>query len=588
MKNLKLLNKKYFSILIVLFLTINPILSEEPVDIWNIENKEELEKKEIDNNVENQIDETKKNIYDLQSLKQNKDNILLDQTLVSKEIKIFGLYDPEENGLDINMWSNSNGEHILNLFQSIDKIELSNDASDIFNILLLTNSYYPENEISKDQFLKIKSDWLIKNSDLKIIEDYLIVNQIVNENVDLMKYLVDQHLSKSNIKKSCEIFSKFKKPITDEYLSKFNIYCLINNGKKNDAQLLIDLKKELGFSDNYFEDKINYLLGYNDTVNTKISEDSILDFHLSHRTNPNFKFIPNEKTSELIWKYLSTSNLLDKVQDIEITDFEKILIIEKATHNKNYTEEELFELYKRFQFSINQLLNIQESYKLLSKVEARALIYQGILITSDVEKKIELIKILKDLFIKDDIANAFDKELKNILDTIDPEKVPSNYSSFYDTYIKDSDEKTAKNIRINNKILHQSKLINYFIENYPIKDVEEDLNDLLKKIKRDKKYFFSKKDIILVEALKADGIKVSDKFKDLYEVKETEMPQDIKVLIENNDIGGAMLRIVQVIGQDSIKDIDDDTIYFIVKTLNELNINPIRNKLLLKVLPLKV
>ncbi len=588
MKNLKLLNKKYFSILIVLFLTITPILSEEPVDIWNIENKEELEKKEIDNNVENQIDETKKNIYDLQSLKQNKDNILLDQTLVSKEIKIFGLYDPEENGLDINMWSNSNGEHILNLFQSIDKIELSNDASDIFNILLLTNSYYPENEISKDQFLKIKSDWLIKNSDLKIIEDYLIVNQIVNENVDLMKYLVDQHLSKSNIKKSCEIFSKFKKPITDEYLSKFNIYCLINNGKKNDAQLLIDLKKELGFSDNYFEDKINYLLGYNDTVNTKISEDSILDFHLSHRTNPNFKFIPNEKTSELIWKYLSTSNLLDKVQDIEITDFEKILIIEKATHNKNYTEEELFELYKRFQFSINQLLNIQESYKLLSKVEARALIYQGILITSDVEKKIELIKILKDLFIKEDIANAFDKELKNILDTIDPEKVPSNYSSFYDTYIKDSDEKTAKNIRINNKILHQSKLINYFIENYPIKDVEEDLNDLLKKIKRDKKYFFSKKDIILVEALKADGIKVSDKFKDLYEVKETEMPQDIKVLIENNDIGGAMLRIVQVIGQDSIKDIDDDTIYFIVKTLNELNINPIRNKLLLKVLPLKV
>ncbi len=588
MKNLKLLNKKYFSILIVLFLTINPILSEEPVDIWNIENKEELEKKEIDNNVENKIDETKKNIYDLQSLKQNKDNILLDQTLVSKEIKIFGLYDPEENGLDINMWSNSNGEHILNLFQSIDKIELSNDASDIFNILLLTNSYYPENEISKDQFLKIKSDWLIKNSDLKIIEDYLIVNQIVNENVDLMKYLVDQHLSKSNIKKSCEIFSKFKKPITDEYLSKFNIYCLINNGKKNDAQLLIDLKKELGFSDNYFEDKINYLLGYNDTVNTKISEDSILDFHLSHRTNPNFKFIPNEKTSELIWKYLSTSNLLDKVQDIEITDFEKILIIEKATHNKNYTEEELFELYKRFQFSINQLLNIQESYKLLSKVEARALIYQGILITSDVEKKIELIKILKDLFIKEDIANAFDKELKNILDTIDPEKVPSNYSSFYDTYIKDSDDKTAKNIRINNKILHQSKLINYFIENYPIKDVEEDLNDLLKKIKRDKKYFFSKKDIILVEALKADGIKVSDKFKDLYEVKETEMPQDIKVLIENNDIGGAMLRIVQVIGQDSIKDIDDDTIYFIVKTLNELNINPIRNKLLLKVLPLKV
>ena len=75
---------------------------------------------------------------------------------------------------------------------------------------------------------------------------------------------------------------------------------------------------------------------------------------------------------------------------------------------------------------------------------------------------------------------------------------------------------TIKNIRINNKILHQSKLINYFIENYPIKDVEKDLNDLLKKIKRDKKYFFSKKDIILLESLKSDGIKFSKKYDNLW------------------------------------------------------------------------
>ena len=31
---------------------------------------------------------------------------------------------------------------------------------------------------------------------------------------------------------------------------------------------------------------------------------------------------------------------------------------------------------------------------------------------------------------------------------------------------------------------------------------------IFKKIKKDKKYFFSKKDIILVEALKSDGINV--------------------------------------------------------------------------------
>ena len=88
------------------------------------------------------------------------------KTLLSKEVKIVGLYDPEENGLDINMWSNSNGDQIFNIFKRIDKLDLSKDATEIMDILLLTNAYYPEINISKEQFLEIKSNWLIKNSNL--------------------------------------------------------------------------------------------------------------------------------------------------------------------------------------------------------------------------------------------------------------------------------------------------------------------------------------------------------------------------------------------------------------------------------------
>ena len=43
-----------------------------------------------------------------------------------------------------------------------------------------------------------------------------------------------------------------------------------------------------------------------------------------------------------------------------------------------------------------------------------------------------------------------------------------------------------------------------------------------------------------------------------------------------------------MIGQDELDRIDEDTIYFIISTLNQLNIDVIRNKILLKVLPLKV
>jgi len=415
----------------------------------------------------------------------------------------------------------------------------------------------------------------------------LLKNQIINEDPKLAKFLVDDYLSKSQVKKACEIFSKIKVSIQDEYLSKFNIYCLINNGKKEEAQLLIDLKKELGFKDKFYENKINYLMGYDDKPETSISEKTILDFHLSHRTNPEFIFEPKDSTSKQIWKYLSTSNLLGNIKDIELTNIDKITSIEKATHEGNYTEKDLFELYKRFQFNINQLINIKESTKVLSVVEARALIYQGILITTEVDGKLQLMNALKNSLKNDNIENAFDSELKLLLDEINQEDVPANFTRFYENY-SNEDKTKLTNIKINNKILHQSKLINYFKKDSSIKNITKDLNDSLMKIKRNKKYFFSKKDIILVEALKSDGIQVSNKYKNLYKINETEIPSDIQIFINNQDVATAMLRIVEVIGQDKIRDIDEDTLYFIISTLNQLDVDALRNKILLKVLPLKV
>jgi hypothetical protein len=363
---------------------------------------------------------------------------------------------------------------------------------------------------------------------------------------------------------------------------------LVNSNKKEEAQLLLDLKKELGFEDKFYENKINYLMGYSNKVDTKISEKTILDFHLSHRTNPMFKFEPKSSTSKEIWKYLSTSNLLYNIQDIELQDFDKIATIEKATHEKNYTERELFDLYKRFQFNINQLLNIKASSKLLSNIETRALIYQGILITTETNKKLELINALKNSFINEDIGNAFDDEMRIFLKEINVDEISSNYTKFYKKYI-DEEKITLTSIKINNKILHQSKLINYFKEDVSYKNINKDLNDFLKKIKRDKKYFFSIKDAILIETLKSDGVNVSEKYKNLYKISNEEMmPTDIQILINNKDMGTAMLRIVQVIGQDQLKDIDPGTIFFIISTLNQLNIDPLRNKILLKILPLKV
>ncbi|MDC3372775.1 hypothetical protein OAW30_00495 [Candidatus Pelagibacter sp.] len=587
MKILKLLNKKNLSIIIISLLLFLPSVAEEkPVDIWNLEKQESDSVSEENLSLEKTEQESQSSIYKMQADK-NKDSIKLDQDLTSKTIKIAGLYDPEDYGLSISMWSNSDGLLLKKLFESINKYDLSEDASEILNISLLTNAYHPSQNITDDEFLKFKTNWLIKDSNFELIEEYLIKNQITNLHPELMKYMVDRYLSQSDLKKSCEIFSKIKEPLEDEYLSKFNLYCLINYGKNEEAQLILDLKKELGFQDEYYENKINYLFGYIDEANKDVSENSILDFHLAHRTNPKFTFEPNKDTPKSIWKYLSTSNLLYKIQDLEITDIDKISTIEKATHDKNYSEEELFEFYKRFQFNLEQLLNTKESYKTLSSIEGKALVYQRLLLTEEPKLKLELMKILKDIFESEDIGNAFDTELAKFLKKIDETDVPSNFTTFYNQHIK-NDEITNKKIKYNNKILHQSKLVNYFNGDYAKSKIEEDLDKFLKKIKKDKKYFLSKKDIIFLEALKSDGIEISKKYENLYEINKSEMPRDIQEMINNKETGAALLRIIEVIGPEKIEDIDDDTVYFIINTLNQLNADLIRNKLLLKVLPLKV
>ncbi len=588
MKILKLSNKKKFLILFISLFWFTSFADEKPVDIWNINTTEtkEISESSIELKDDEIVKPTDSKIFDLQS-KKKESSINLDENLETKKISIFGLYDPDDFDLDINMWLNSDGDQLKNIFKKLEKINFSEDATEIMNISMLTNAYLPKKNISEKDFLKYRSDWLIKNSDLDLIENYLVKNQIFDVHPELTKYLVNRHLSEANVKKSCEIFSKNLAPLKDEYLSKFNIYCLIKSNRKDEASIIFDLKKELGFKDKYFEKKINNLLGYDDTIDEEISEKNILDFHLAFETNSNFNYEPNNNTSKIIWKYLSSSNLLDVFKKIEISELEKISTLEKAAHNKNYPEKDLFEIYKRFQFNFNLLLNAEKSHKTLSNIEARALIYQKILLESEIIEKLKLLKILKNSFEKDDLGGAFDLELKKFLNEIEPREVPDNLTSFYYTNIKIKTEENDKP-KFNNDILHQSKLINYFNGDYSKSKIEKDLENFLKKIKKNKKYFFSKKDQIFLESLKFDGINISEKYKDLYQADVSEIPTDIQVMINNNEQGAVLLRLVEIIGQDDLDRIDEDTIYFIISSLNQLNIDQLRNKILLKVLPLKV
>ena len=211
MKILRLLNKNFYFILLYLFLGLSSFAEDQPADIWN------LDKKSIESSVQNnelnlkkEIQSKKKkemSIYNMQS--QNNNNLIeLDQTLETKKIEIIGLYDPSDYDLDINMWSNSDGDQLKNIFSKLEKLKLSNDAKELMNISMMTNAFNPKKNISKEEFLEFKSNWLIKNADLNLIETYLVKNQIINSHTKLTKYFLDENLSMANIDKSCELFKK--------------------------------------------------------------------------------------------------------------------------------------------------------------------------------------------------------------------------------------------------------------------------------------------------------------------------------------------------------------------------------------------
>ena len=66
------------------------------------------------------------------------------------------------------------------------------------------------------------------------------------------------------------------------------------------------------------------------------------------------------------------------------------------------------------------------------------------------------------------------------------------------------------------------------------------------------------------------------------------IPPDIQAKINNRDIGLILLRIAEIIGKDKLENLGSETLNFILITLNQLDLDTIRDKIILKTLPIRV
>ena len=139
---------------------------------------------------------------------------------------------------------------------------------------------------------------------------------------------------------------------------------------------------------------------------------------------------------------------------------------------------------------------------------------------------------------------------------------------------------------MNNEVFHQSKVLNYFLNKQSLLKTQKLTDNLLSKMKKDKNYSFNFKDVLLLQSLRADGIQI-DQIDELSQYK-SELNSEIDKMIENNESGMILLKLVEIIGEKELNELNSESLNFVFEIMNRTKLISLRNELLLEILPLKV
>ncbi len=576
---MRLKSFNYLISLLVVFFYF-PVLGEEKIDIWK--NKKEVIQEPAQQKNSNTV--KKSNLQSNQTI-QPEDKIQIQEgsAIQQEEQKVYGIFDPANFDFNLNMWSSTSAEDLRLSLKRIDKIELSTSSNEILEAILFSFSYPPKG-MSEKEFVNLKINWLIKNDRVDLIESFLKQNNDFHNKSKLVQYVVDKNIASGNIKNGCDKVKFIDAKIKDPYLEKFKIYCLVFNNKKSEAQLLLDLLREQKQSNKFYDDKINFLLGVSDKTSNKINEKNLLNFYLSSITINDFKYEPTNKTKPEIWMYLNAANLI-KFEDASNKD--KLKELEIAANNNQLDKSKIFEIYQQIPFNLNTLVNAKSSYQTLNESDARALIYQKFLLAEANESKINYLFLLEELFKKADLSNIYTKFLSDKIEEIGIENLPKKYQEEAAIRVISEEDLILGKVKYNDKILHQSKILKYYLEGENKKKVQKDIDKIFKKITKNKKYFVSAKDLALVDALLKDGFLLPSNFKYDELSNKFDVPKNLLQLIDNDQKAFLALKIVEIIGEDELYQLDPETIYFVTNLLNKMNLVILRNKVINSALPLR-
>jgi len=194
-----------------------------------------------------------------------------------------------------------------------------------------------------------------------------------------------------------------------------------------------------------------------------------------------------------------------------------------------------------------------------------------------------------DLYRENKLQNIFRNFLSDQLIEIKKEGIPLGYATLIENNIILEEKEIPKKIRYNDDKYYSSRILKFYTEKDPsLNKLSKDFENVYKKIKKNKKYEVSIKDAMLFESLESNKFVLPDDINYANIKKDNSAPIELINMVKNKEVGLLLLRIVELVGEDEIADLDTQTLYFINHLFLEAGLKKLNEKILLMTLPERV
>ena len=548
-------NKILYGVLLSTLLLAEISFSETPKDIW--EQSKSIKKVETNNNLETQNKQELPPTTILQIPKTELEISNISQTEIEQSNRqaIFGIYDPGATNIPVTFWDNMSPEIFDSFRQTMAQGDNRRSVNQLIARVFFSKTNLSNHEDKGVAYLNFVSSFLAHSQDTKLIDSVIDQNNLLLNNEQLLGFLINNNFSNYQIEKACKYAQNLGAEIKNFELQKFKILCLVQAKESKKALANLELIRENGFKDDFFIQKVNFLLGMLLARQGESKTDTLLNIHLSSLVNPMFNPSFSVFKGDLNkTKYFFNSPFVEKIllenkdskkEFVTEEDFALVEFLEQGSNIELFKTENIFAIYKKIIFGIEDLLNPNETYIKYHPVKGRALLYQAILLTKDQQQKLTFIEALQNSYKKSKFLNLGNKVYYQLISDIDQKYLTKEVQEQMVQYFE-SLKKKKSDLETNDKFLHTSDAVFLLTDEKPESKSKKSLETFADLVD-DKKYEVTKRDVAMINLLAQQKVYLPSSLRKFVNPDEIYIPNKIYNMLEKNENNKATLEVLQLV-----------------------------------------